>query len=244
MNKIVISISGGMDSSTLMGKFLNEGYEVYPVSFTYGSKHNKYENEACKNVCTHYGYNEIPIINLDFINQLFKSDLLSTGGKIPEGHYTDKNMVKTVVPGRNLIFASIVAGYAESIGANYIGLGVHAGDHHVYPDCRPKFIEKLNETIIESSEGKVTVLTPFLHMTKKDILEIGYGLNDEFKVPYHLTRTCYKDQVKSCGRCASCVERLEAFDLIGKRDPIIYHKESIFEKSINFLKKSLKTKKG
>jgi len=222
-NKIVISVSGGMDSSTLLGKYLYEGFEVYPVSFTYGSKHNKYENEACKRVCEYYGFKNVPLINLDFMGQLFESNLLSKGGDIPEGHYTEKTMTKTVVPGRNLIFASIVAGYAESIGASYIGLGVHAGDHAIYPDCRPEFIENLNNTILTSSEGKVTVSAPFLYMTKEDILVIGYGLG-EYQVPYELTRTCYKDQEKSCGVCGSCVERLEGFKHIGVEDPIEYEK--------------------
>jgi len=222
-NKIVISVSGGMDSSTLLGKCLYEGYEVYPVSFTYGSKHNKYENEACKNVCEHYGFKNVPLINLDFMGQLFESNLLSKGGDIPEGHYTEKTMTKTVVPGRNLIFASIVAGYAESIGANFIGLGVHAGDHAIYPDCRPKFIENLNRTVLASSDEKIIVSAPFLYLTKKDILNIGYRL-DNYKVPYQLTRTCYKAQEKSCGVCGSCVERLEAFDQIGVKDPIEYEK--------------------
>src|SRR6056297_1544623 len=183
LNKIIISLSGGMDSSTLLGLCLNKGWEVYPISFTYGSKHNKYENDACKKVCEYYGFKNVPLINLDFMGQLFESNLLSKGGDIPEGHYTEKTMTKTVVPGRNLIFASIVAGYAESIGASYIGLGVHAGDHAIYPDCRPKFIEKLNETIIASSEGKVSVVAPFLNLNKTDILKIGYDL-DKYTIPY------------------------------------------------------------
>jgi len=223
LNKIVISVSGGMDSSTLLGLCLNKGWEVYPISFTYGSKHNKYENDACKKVCEYYGFKNVPLINLDFMGQLFESNLLSKGGDIPEGHYTEKTMTDTVVPGRNLIFASIIAGYAESINANMIGLGVHAGDHSIYLDCRPDFINKLEAVIMSSSGNKIRVFTPFLHITKKDILEIGYNL-DKFSVPYELTRTCYKDQEKSCGKCGSCVERLEAFKHIGVEDPIEYEK--------------------
>ena len=159
---------------------------------------------------------------LDFIKQLFKSNLLQDQGEIPEGHYEDGNMSKTVVPGRNAIFITIMAGYAESIGAGTIAVGVHAGDHHIYADCRPDFINSMTRTIEDSSDGTVTLEAPFLSYTKLDILKIGYALTTPF--PYELTRTCYKDQELSCGSCGSCNERLEAFRFLGKEDPIEYEK--------------------
>lgn len=220
-DKIVLALSGGMDSTTLLGHLINHNFEVYPVTFYYGSKHNQYEYESVKMIQKYYKIDNIPRINLDFVGELFKSNLLKSGGDIPEGHYTDETMSKTVVPNRNMIFSSILAGYAESIGARRIALGVHSGDHAIYADCRPIFIAKLEETIIESLDKSFHVFTPFLHLTKKDILEIGYTID----VPYHLTRTCYKDQLYSCGKCGSCNERLEAFELIGKKDPITYEKE-------------------
>ena len=109
---------------------------------------------------------------------------------------------------------------ATNSGATKIAVGVHAGDHHIYPDCRPDFINAINRAVEFSSEGKVTVEAPFLNYTKFDILKIGYGL--ENPVPYELTRTCYKDQPISCGKCGSCTERLEAFNIIGRKDPINY----------------------
>ena len=220
--KIVLSLSGGMDSGTMLGCYLAKGYEVWPVNFTYGSKHNDYERTCARQLCKHYGIDMFPSINLGFIGDMFSSDLLKSGGDIPEGHYEDKNMKSTVVPGRNLIFASILAGYAESINADAIALGVHAGDHEIYPDCRPEFITNLKRVINTSSDRKISVLAPFLDIDKAGILEIGYNLAEEFKVPYELTRTCYKDQEYSCGRCASCVERLGAFTNLGKVDPIKY----------------------
>ena len=223
--KIVLSLSGGMDSGTMLGYYLAKGHEVFPINFTYGSKHNEFELKCAYHLCGHYGLRKgLPSIDLNFIGDMFTSDLLKSGGDIPEGHYEDESMKATVVPGRNLIFASILAGYAESIDATHIALGVHAGDHHIYSDCRPEFIESLKTTINKSSDGKVGVLAPFLNIDKTQILKIGCELPEEFVVPYQLTRTCYKDQEDSCGRCSSCVERLEAFASLGKVDPIKYQK--------------------
>lgn len=221
--KIVLALSGGLDSSTLCGYYLEKGYEVVPVGFKYGSKHNIYENEAADKVAQYFGLEKPVLLELDFIGKLFKSDLLLAGGEIPEGHYTDQSMSSTVVPARNLIFASIVAGYAESIEANTISLGVHGGDHHIYPDCRPTFVSALNTTVMLATDGKVRVDAPFLYSSKGDIIRMGLALNN-IKVPYHLTRTCYKEQELACGKCGSCVERLEAFKEVGVPDPIQYEK--------------------
>jgi 7-cyano-7-deazaguanine synthase len=111
-------------------------------------------------------------------------------------------------------------GVAESIGASYVALGVHSGDHFIYPDCRPNYLKALSRTMIEATEGKVRLMCPFEEDTKESILRIGYNLS--IVPPYHLTRTCYKNQPNSCGKCGSCVERLEAFAAIGKVDPIKY----------------------
>jgi 7-cyano-7-deazaguanine synthase len=220
-DKVIVSLSGGMDSATLAGYFLTRGYEVIPVNFTYGSKHNKYEKECAKKLCEYYNLPDIVEIHLGFIEEHFKSNLLKSGGDIPEGHYAGENMRQTVVPGRNLIFGSILAGYAESIGANSIALGVHSGDHHIYPDCRPEFMYYLKRVVEESTDGKIEVMYPFLRMDKTKILEIGYKHNKP-PTPYELTRTCYKDQELSCGVCGSCNERLEAFENILIADPIKY----------------------
>lgn len=222
MQKIVIGLSGGMDSATLLGLLLEQGFEVHCCSFIYGSKHGVYEMESASKIVAYYKQTEKPVFHHVFdLRQAFSgfhSSLLKTGGVIPEGHYQAENMKSTVVPGRNLIFSSIMAGLAESIGAYHIALGVHAGDHFIYPDCRPDFIAALNATIKESSDMGVSVLAPFLHDTKETILQVGIALH----VPYELTRTCYKDQVFSCGKCGSCTERLEAFRNLGLIDPIKY----------------------
>jgi 7-cyano-7-deazaguanine synthase len=225
MKKAVIGLSGGMDSATLLGLLLYEDYEVHCCSFYYGSKHNAYERVAVANIINYYKNRDFSVVlhtfNLEDIFKDFTSNLLKSGGDIPEGHYNDENMKLTVVPGRNMIFASIMAGLAESIGADVIALGVHAGDHAIYPDCRHEFIKVLDAAIYLSSDRKVQVLTPLIDDNKTSILKKGYW-DLAVRVPYQLTRTCYKDQELSCGKCGSCRERLEAFHNIGIEDPIKY----------------------
>lgn len=222
MKTVVLSYSGGLDSTTLLAHYLANGYSVIACSFTYGSKHNVYELEASKAVIDYYQRLEKPVVRKEFrVDNIFKdfsSNLLLGGGEIPEGHYESENMKLTVVPGRNLIFASILAGLAESMGVKTIALGVHQGDHHIYPDCRKDFVDSLSSTIYLSSDGKVRVEAPFLSLTKAQIVAYGTRL----EAPYQLTRTCYKDQPLACGRCGSCRERIEAFALNDLVDPITY----------------------
>ena len=224
MKKILISFSGGLDSTTLLAYCLNEGMEVHAVSFSYGSKHNKYENEAAKRIIEHY---KIPFhfFDLTSIFNSFQSSLLQSGGPIPEGHYQAESMRQTVVPARNMIFISILTGLAESLKIPIIGLGVHAGDHFIYPDCRPGFIRPIRKAIFEATDNSVQLFTPFLMLTKKEIIDLSWSIVDE--IPYHLTRTCYKDQEKACGVCGSCQERLEAFKLVGIPDPIQYEVKEV-----------------
>ena len=214
--KIFVSLSGGMDSTALLDMTMrSKPLCVKAVSFKYPSKHNPWEIDAAKKITGYYDI-EHEIIDVSSLFGGFKSNLLKQGGDIPEGHYNDDSMSKTVVPGRNLIFASVVVGLAESIGFGVVALAVHSGDHHIYPDCRPGFIRYLQNTVKESTEGKVTISAPFLYMDKTSIIQ---------KCPqaaYHLTRTCYKDQYAACGKCGSCRERLEAFENNGMVDPINY----------------------
>lgn len=222
MKKVVMGLSGGMDSATLLGYYLEQGCEVHCCTFYYASKHNKYENKAALDLINHYtnlGHSvHSYFFNVEEAFKGFTSNLLLTGGEIPEGHYEEESMRQTVVPGRNLIFASIMSGLAESIGAEVVALGVHKGDHHIYPDCRAEFIFSLLNTIQYSSDGKVSVEAPFILLDKTEIVTFGLSIN----TPYELTRTCYKDQKLSCGKCGSCQERLEAFSLNGINDPIQY----------------------
>lgn len=226
MTSALVSLSGGMDSATVLAlAHRNHGGSVEAVGFTYGSKHNLYENAAANALAKHY---EVPftLIDLSTIMRGFRSALLKSGEAIPEGHYEADTMRATVVPARNLIFASILTGIAASKNIGTIMLGVHAGDHHIYPDCRPSFIASLQDTVNEAVEERISITAPFLHVKKEDILKVGFVLN----TPYHLTRTCYKDQPIACGMCGSCQERLEAFANLGKEDPIAYETRAILPK--------------
>jgi 7-cyano-7-deazaguanine synthase len=225
--KAIVSLSGGMDSATLLATAVRQlsAPNVYCVGFTYGSKHNKYENKGAYAVAAYYGV-PLDLIDLSVAFKGFRSDLLKTGGDVPEGHYEAESMRRTVVPCRNLIFLSVLAGLAESWGCGQVWLGVHAGDHHIYPDCRPDFVWRAGGAVSLATDGKVNVQTPYLNLTKADILRIGLGEG----VPYNLTRTCYKDQPVACGRCGSCQERLEAFAKNGVADPLEYESREILPK--------------
>lgn len=217
--KAIVALSGGMDSATVLAWLLEKGYEVHAVLFSYGSKHNSYELAGARKIADSY---DVPYNFFDLGNVFseFNSNLLKAGGKIPEGHYTDESMKSTVVPGRNIIFTSILAGLAESIGASHIALGIHQGDHAIYPDCRIEFYHAMRHAVYIGTGDTVSFIAPFIDTDKEDILKWGV----EHHVPYHLTRTCYKDQQLSCGKCGSCVERLEAFNKIGKEDPVKYER--------------------
>lgn len=226
--KVIFSLSGGMDSTAMLGiakEGLTTDTEILTVGFNYGSKHNKYENVAAQAVADHY---KVPfrLINLTEIAKHLKSNLLQTGGDVPEGHYEADSMRQTVVPGRNMIFTSILAGIACSEGADAIYLGVHAGDHFIYPDCRPEFCTAMKSAIFAATDGVVELRTPILFWNKTKLIQRGRIS----KVPFHLTRTCYKDQETACGRCGSCQERLEAWKANDVEDPIEYESRELLPK--------------
>lgn len=226
----VVALSGGMDSATVLGEAISRlGIKnVLSVGFYYGSKHNAFENVAAENVADYYGV-PFNLIDLSETFKGFSSNLLLSGGEIPEGHYEDKNMSLTVVPGRNIIFASILAGYAWSMGKNSIWLGIHAGDHFIYEDCRPAFYKQMNEAIKAGTGNRVSLYAPFIDDTKVGILRRGLELG----VPYELTRTCYKNSPIACGKCGSCQERRAAWKSLGKEDPTVYeYTGPLFEKSV------------
>ena len=219
--KVLLSLSGGVDSTTLLYDLANQGHEVHTVFFDYGSKHNEYERKALQNIIRDPKVSSFETIDATSIFTGLESSLLKTGEDIPEGHYSSESMKSTVVPARNLIFISILTAMAISKKADIVALAIHAGDHAIYPDCRPMFFEYMRDVVEQVSEGDVSIWAPFLSWTKQQIVKHGIKLN----VPYHLTRTCYKDQSLSCGKCGSCVERLEAFQLNEASDPVEYEKE-------------------
>ncbi len=225
-HKVLVVLSGGMDSATALGLMVaTRGAQyVQTITFNYNSKHNAQENVSAKMLAMHY---RVPneLVNLPFINELFKSDLLAAGGEIPEGHYEEQSMKRTVVPFRNGIMLSIAAGFAESNGCREIVLGNHAGDHAVYPDCRSEFTTAMASAIALGTSEKIALVAPFVDRSKEYIVRLGRSLD----VPYHLTWSCYKGRDHHCGRCGTCVERAEAFHLAGTKDPVKYIDRDYFK---------------
>jgi len=217
MKKIVLVFSGGLDSTTLLYWLKDKGYEIKTLSFDYGQKHSK-ELEMAKKTCKKLRV-ENKIIDLHNLKDILKSALTSEGQEIPEGDYQDEVMKQTVVPNRNMIMLSIAMGYAISLGFNRVAYAAHSGDHTIYPDCRPIFVEKIRELAEVIDYEPVEVLTPFLEITKADIVKIG----TELGVDYGLTWSCYVGDEKACGKCGTCIERLEAFKENGLIDPIEYN---------------------
>lgn len=215
--KVLVVLSGGMDSTTALA-WAKANHEVVGcVNFQYGSKHNEKELSRVVPICHHFKVG-LKIVELEAAFKDFKSDLLQSGGDIPEGHYADESMKRTVVPFRNGIMLSIAAGLAESMGAKGIVLGNHMGDHAIYPDCRENFATAMREAIRLGTYAEIELLAPFQHADKAAIAKLG----DHLKVPFELTWTCYKGKEKHCGKCGSCVERREAFQLAGVVDPTEY----------------------
>jgi len=215
--KVVVLLSGGMDSVTALYE-AQQRYEVVgAVSFHYGSKHNDREIPFAVHHASKLGVMH-RVIPLAFIGELFKSDLLQSGGEIPKGHYEEQSMKKTVVPFRNGIMLSIAAGFAESLEAHGLVIAAHAGDHAIYPDCREDFMKSMGNAIRLGTYAQVEVLRPFIAMTKADIA----GRGRELGVDYSQTWSCYVGGETHCGECGTCVERREAFILAGVPDPTHY----------------------
>lgn len=201
--KAVLVYSGGLDSTTLLYEYKDS--IALAVSFDYGSKHNKRELEYAAVNCKRLGIRHI-VIPLGFMGEYFKSSLLIGGGDIPEGSYADENMKSTVVPFRNGIMLSIAAGLAESYELDAIMLANHSGDHAIYPDCRPEFIEGMATAVKAGTYNGVKLVSPYCNLTKREIALRGR----EIGVDFSLTYSCYKGGEKHCGRCGTCTERREA----------------------------------
>ena len=213
----LVVLSGGMDSTVLLIDSISRYKKVAAVSFDYGSKHNARELPLARATCVKLGVDH-KVISLPFINELFSSTLLTSGEAIPNGAYDEPTMKSTVVPFRNGIMLSIAAGYAESIGAAKVLLGSHAGDHFIYPDCRPEFNKIFAEAVKLGTDEKVVVEFPYAMLDKRDIGDRGR----EFAIDFHSTWTCYKGEDVHCGVCGACNERKYALRKDQGLDPTVY----------------------
>ncbi len=218
MKDSVIIVSGGVDSITLL--YDRQEEIALGISFDYGSNHNAREIPFACYHCERLGIPHI-VIPLSFMHDYFKSSLLEGAEAIPEGHYADDNMKSTVVPFRNGIMLSIAIGMAESRGLSKVLIANHAGDHAIYPDCREEFISAIDKAAESGTYANVRVVAPYTNITKASICEIGKRLC----VDYAKTWSCYKGGEKHCGKCGTCVERREAFSLVGIDDATEYEIE-------------------
>jgi 7-cyano-7-deazaguanine synthase len=278
MKKAVLSLSGGMDSSSLLLHLLANGYEVTALSFDYGQKH-RVELERAQSLVEYINWNPTrvfhhdhapdgfeqiyplvkhQIIKLDGLQQLLNSALVEGGKDVPEGHYEQDNMKETVVPNRNKIFSSLIQAVALSVATKNIGddcavgepvaiaMGIHAGDHAIYPDCRQEFRDVDFEAFKAGNWDADLVYhyTPYLEVNKFDILKDGelacQKLDLDFDEVYRRTNTSYKpmlhtvrvnDEISYVGwfsdyKSAASVERIEAFIRLGRPDPVDYADET------------------
>jgi 7-cyano-7-deazaguanine synthase len=240
----VLSLSGGMDSSTVLLHLLAKGYEVTALSFDYGQKHNV-ELERAAELIEYLDRNGHPVryqrITLQGLVSLLNSNLVKGGDDVPEGHYEEENMKDTVVPNRNKMFSSIIQAVALSLATKDLGdgdvfkdvviaMGIHAGDHAIYPDCRQEFRDADYEAFKQGNWGAdlVKYYTPYLKGDKFTILEDGVAccefLGLDFDEVYKRTNTSYKPTAEGLSdyKSASSVERIEAFLKLGRKDPVEY----------------------
>lgn len=222
MNKplAVLSFSGGLDSTTLAAHYAREGYSLLLLSFDYGQRHRSAELNAARKVAEHLDA-EHHVVDLTSVTPLLSGSALTDPTvDVPDGHYAEESMRATVVPNRNAIMANIAVGAASARGADLVGLGVHAGDHAVYPDCRPEFVDALDALTAVALAGFHTpkIATPFVAWSKTEIASYAQRIG----APVHLSWSCYKGGEVHCGTCGTCVERKEAFADALVPDPTQY----------------------
>ncbi|GHB17292.1 7-cyano-7-deazaguanine synthase [Pseudovibrio japonicus] len=216
--KTIVICSGGLDSVTLAYKVAREHELLGLVSFDYGQRHKKeldYAAHAAKKLGVPHH-----ILDMSQIGTHLSGSALTDDVDVPDGHYAEENMKVTVVPNRNAIMLSIGFGIAAAQQADAVAAAVHGGDHFIYPDCRPGFTKSFEAMQKQALDGyaNVSLYTPFVEISKGAIVAEGARIN----VPFEETWSCYKGGEKHCGRCGTCVERREAFDLAGVEDPTEY----------------------
>lgn len=225
MKKAIVLFSGGLDSTTVLAIAKNLGYEVYALSFSYGQRH-KIELEAAKNIVKKFAIKEHKITNIDL--RLFGGSALTADIAVPKNAVNADKIPVTYVPARNTIFLSFALAYAETVGSFDIFIGVNAIDYSNYPDCRGEFIsafEKLANLATaagDENKGSFKIHAPLIKMSKKEIIETGLNLG----VDYSLTHSCYdpiiiNGKAKPCGKCDSCILRIEGFTAANLQDPLL-----------------------
>ena len=217
MNTIVLC-SGGLDSVTLAHHVASTQTLAGLVSFDYGQRHTKELKFAER--CAQRLKVAHDIIDISAIGHRLSGSALTDDIAVPDGHYAEDTMRVTVVPNRNAIMLAIVFGIAASRGADAVGAAMHGGDHFIYPDCRPEFLQAFQTMQRYALDGEkpTELYVPFANISKADIVSIGASCD----TPFEETWSCYKGGSIHCGRCGTCVERREAFHIAGINDPTNY----------------------
>lgn len=215
--KCMVVLSGGMDSATLLYHMLEEGFECEAVTVDYGQRHSR-EIVAARDVCESRGIKHHEVDFSELGQFLTGSSQTDSSVPVPHGHYEAEAMKATVVPNRNMVLLSIAASIAIARDCGVLAYGAHAGDHAIYPDCRPEFVVEMQRVLSVCHYDPLLLRVPFIALSKGDICIAG----QELGVPYELTWTCYEGGLKACGKCGACQERLEAFKDAGVEDPIKY----------------------
>ncbi len=219
--KAVVLFSGGLDSTTVLVYAMKQGYDVYPLTFSYGQRH-AIEIKQSERTLEKYGLMQRQTVFSIDLTPFVNCSLINKNLEVPE--FEENRIPSTYVPSRNLIFLSIASGFAETLNAEKIFIGVNSVDYSGYPDCRPEFVDAFNKTIAvgtkQGVESGIKVEAPILNMSKKEIIELGMSLG----VDYSLTHSCYNPTSDglSCGICDSCRLRLEGFRQAGFEDPLKY----------------------
>lgn len=218
--RAVCLISGGMDSATLAYLARSRGYELLCLHFNYGQRTERKERQSAEKIAGLVGAREFLEIDLAYLSRIGGSSLTNHGIAVDQ-HRDDRDGIpNTYVPFRNANLLSIATSFAEARAAGAIFIGVQSQDYSGYPDCRPRFIEAFQHLVDTGTreETRITIMAPFLEMTKRDILTLGMTLG----VPYEHTWSCYQNEEKACGVCGACYFRRAAFRDLGIRDPIPY----------------------
>ena len=215
--RALVLFSGGLDSTVLATQMKQEAKETRLLSIDYGQRHAK-ELDHSQKIADYLGLGH-EILKLTQLGQILGGSSLTDKSIIlPEGHYAEDSMKSTVVPNRNMILLALAGGHALSLGFDTIAYAAHAGDHTIYPDCRPEFADAMNKALGLADWKDLNLHRPYVEMTKSDLVSLG----DQLHAPLHLTWSCYAGGEIHCGKCGTCVERKEAFELANIADPTKY----------------------
>ena len=216
--RLIVLLSGGLDSAVLASLLMAEGHEIEAISFDYGQRHRR-EIESARAIAVRLGIMHL-IVDIRSFAMVADRSSLTGSAPVPHGHYAEESMKSTVVPNRNTIFVAYAAARAISAGMDGVAIAAHAGDHTIYPDCRAEWVSAVQNVIRAGNwdADRFEIHAPFLSLSKADIVGLG-AMHD---APMRLTWSCYEGGLIHCGRCGTCIERKEAFSLIGLEDPTEY----------------------